>query len=790
MKLQFLVVFTLALLLSACSAPVPKPVAVQDTGKEISYLKDVKPILDKRCVTCHSCYNSPCQAKMSSFEGVDRGASKLLVYDALRFRAVDPTRLFIDAKDTKGWRKKEFYSVTQGFDSNTTHNDSIMMHLLYDKKMNPEVIGRYSPEHDDLICPRDKKELGEYLSSKPNHGMPYGLPALEENEYQTLAQWLHRGAYGPSKEEQILLKKPSEKAAFEIKKWETFLNKTDTKHRVTARYLYEHLYLGHIYFDEKNREFFELVRSYTPPGYPIEVIPTVRPLDDPLVKHFYYRISKIHSTIVHKTHMTIKFDDTVLARYKELFIDIKWMSEPTLLDYNSTISANPLVAFNQIPAASRYQFLLDNSHYIIMNFIRGPVCRGQMALNVIHDHFWIMFKDPAFDVTVIHPELLNEQAANLKLPIESVDKTLFKAFSDDAKDAYAAYYDAKFILIKKDFPNGMPIESIWKGNKATDTPLLTIYRHFDSASVHKGVLGEKPRTMWVINFAQLEKIYYTLVAGYNVFGNLSHQTRIRRYTDFLRLEGELNFMEYMPTSQRVELLKSWYIQDEGVKKLPSLEALFTPTAIEYSSDVPMEEFISQVVEHHILKSTNIHFDHINYIRKGDEPPTMPKEFHTYEDYKVGARSVTQAGSGFIKHMTDKQANNIYVRVNMPDGTFRVSNVVINRWHDNVNSLFNGDSVLNSNKDTMDILHVQTGSYPNGFAVIDFENLDKFLHLMKYMTGTKEDIQEMKKYFISRSDKRFWEIFDWFQNYVDEEDYINGGLLDLNRYAREPWEMKE
>jgi len=58
--------------------------------------------------------------------------------------------------------------------------------------------------------------------------------------------------------------------------------------------------------------------------------------------------------------------------------------------------------------------------------------------------------------------------------------------------------------------------------------------------------------------------------------------------------------------------------------------------------------------------------------------------------------------------------------------------------------------------------------------------------MKYMTNSKEDIKRLKKYFISRSDTQFWEIFDWFQNHVENEDYIKGGLLDLNRYAREAW----
>ena len=775
----------------ACSAPIPKAVKVEAGTKKIDYLRDVKPILDKRCVVCHSCYNSPCQAKLSSFDGVDRGASKLLVYDATRFSAVAPTRLFVDAKTTQAWRSKGFYSLTYSSDSNTTHNDSIMMHLLYDKKQRPEIIGNYSPETDKLICPRNKEELGEYFEEKPNHGMPYGLPAISDKEYTTLAHWLQQGAKGPTPKQELALETPSPTAAKEIKKFETFLNASDIKHKVTARYLYEHLYLGHIYFDKSDKEFYQLVRSYTPPGYPVEVIPTLRVFDSTGVNNFYYRLMKIRSTIVHKTHMTFKFDDEVLARFNELFIKPKWVTEPTLIPYSNEVGANPLMAFKQIPAVSRYQFLLDNVHYIIMNFIRGPVCRGQMALNVIHDHFWVMFKDPKYDITVTQPQFLQKEAKNLELPIGNVNKTLFKAFSDDYKERYANYFKDKEILENKIYSKGLPLESIWKGNRASDTPLLTIYRHFDSASVHKGVLGEEPRTMWVIDFAQLEKIYYTLVAGYNVFGNLSHQTRIRRYMDFLRMEGEINFIKYLPSGKRFDEIKTWYVgDDDAIERLSQLKSMTTPSDIHYKTDIYKSELIDKVVNHHILKSTNIKFDYMNYIKPGDPAPKMPKEFHTVADIVEGARSLTQPGTGFIKYMTDHQANNIFLRIDMPSGKHRLSHLIINRWHNNVNSLFNGEDVLNPSKNTMDIIKQAIGSYPNAFVVVKLEELGDFITLLKTMTGKPQEYKQLQKYFISRSDKDFWKYYDWFQSHEYENDPVNAGLLDLNRYARVPWDANK
>ncbi len=786
MKLSYyLIISTVTLLFSACGAPELAPVAVTPSNHSVNYLKDVKPILDKRCVSCHSCYNSPCQAKFSAYEGVDRGGSKLLVYDALRLSAAEPTRLFIDAQTTPEWRKKEFYSLTKSDDSNMTHNDSIMMHMLHDKKKNPQIIGNYAPEGDKLVCPRDKEEMNEYVEDKPNHGMPYGLPQIQESEYTTLTQWLQQGAKGPTTQEQKMLKQPSAIAQVEIQKWEKFLNQQDAKHKMTARYLYEHLYLAHWNFKASPSEYFEIVRSKTPAPEPVDLVVTLRAYDDPKVDTFYYRLVKMHATPVHKTHMVVEFDDAKLARIKEQFIDTKWMQEPHVMSYDSKVSSQPFIAFEQIPAASRYQFLLDNSHYIIMTFIRGPVCRGQMALNVIHDHFWILFQDPKHDLTVLKPEFLQAQEKNLVMPIETNNLSVWNTFSDDYKDAFERYFAAKEKLYEKEMPNGVALENIWKGEKPSDAPMLTIYRHYDSASVHKGAVGELPKTMWVIDFSQLERIYYLLVAGYDVYGNISHQTNIRRYFDYIRMEGEENYLTFLPKEHRMEYFKSWYIGIDDVQELNSLEISNIETKVKYKTNHPRGEFIEQVVNNHLLKSTGIEFDDINYYSEGQTPPLMPKSFTIREELKTGFRALTKPGTGFIKHVTDNGVNVMHIRIKMEDGSDIVGSIVVNRWHDNVNSMFNGEQAA-PQKDTIDFVKYSVGSYPNMFVVVDYKDLPDFFDLVQNYDRSEKYNNKIRKYFISRSNKDFWKTFDWFQNNFNESDPLNAGLYDLNRYFSKPF----
>ena len=754
-------------------------------GKKVDFLDDVKPILDKRCVSCHSCYNSPCQAKYSSFEGLDRGASKEMVYDSTRLFAADPSRLFIDAQSTKEWREKDFYSVTQTLNPLSVENDSIMGQMLTDKMLNPEYVAQYDSENDTQICPRNQDEMQEYRKKKSKHGMPYGFPALQKKEYKTLMSWLDQGSRGPTQTQQNKLTNPSNKALKEMQKWERFLNKPDTKHAMTARYLYEHFFLAHINFKAAPKEFYELVRSRTAAPHDIDIIPTLRPFDDPETKKFYYRFRRIHSTIVHKTHMVIEFDDKELARVKELFIQPKWLEKPHRVGYDADLSTNPFLSFAQIPVRSRYQFLLDHSHYIVMTFIRGPVCRGQIALNVINDHFWVMFQDPDYDLSVQTPEFLLKQADNLRMPIKNTTMAILETFSDAYRKKYAHYFDAKQTLYDKAYPKGLGLEGIWKGNTAKDAPLLTIYRHFDSASVHRGVVGKLPKTMWVIDYPQFERIYYSLVAGYDVYGNVSHQTNVRRYMDFLRMEGEANFLSYMPDHARMDMFKSWYIGDKEVQRQKKY-GMHRETAVNYQTSYYKNEFIEKVVDGHILKSTGIKFDNMNYYRENQHPPKMPKTFRTHADFKQGARSLTAPGTGFLKYVTDHGINLLHLRIDLPNGSRKVSTMVINRWHDNVNSLFGEEKKLNSSKDTIDIIPGSLGSYPNMFGIIHYKNLPDFFDLITNFDGSEKDIKRFKKHFVSRADKKFWTTFDWFQNHFNKADPLQAGLYDLNRYYRKVW----
>ncbi len=499
-------------------APAVAPLPEVALAHDVSWAHDVKPVLDRRCVVCHACYDAPCQVELTTFDGADRGATKKPVYAGDRLKAMEPTRMFVDAKSTAEWRERDFYSVLRPSDP-TAASASLMRRMLALGRAHPLPPAERLPEGVELgldrtlYCPRDG-EFEAYANAFPNGGMPYAMAPLADSEYGALVSWLTAGAKPPLAKGSVT----PDAAKTSVAKWEAFLNGDSAKERVMSRYLYEHLFLAHLHFlnspsapdsaGSSSGEYFRLVRSRTAPGQPIDEIATVRPFDSPGDAPLYYRLRHVDSILVHKTHMVYALDDARLARYRELFLEPRWSSE-AVPSYDAMESANPFAIFEGMPARGRYQFLLDDAYYFIMTFIKGPVCRGQIALNVIDDQFFVAFLDPDSDASIDDPAYLARAKEWLKLPAENRSKyTLgslwLKYFVD-----WRRYTDFRAEVYRKRDPQkrGPSLDDLWDGDAKNDNAMLTVFRHFDSATVVKGWVGDIPKTAWVVDYPILERIY-------------------------------------------------------------------------------------------------------------------------------------------------------------------------------------------------------------------------------------------------------------------------------------------
>lgn len=732
------------------------------------FLDEVKPIIDKRCVVCHACYDAPCQLKMSSVEGIDRGASKEKIYQGTRLTASKPTRLFEDAQLTQEWRDSGFHPVLNERVQNPTANlDAGLVARLLSQKENHPLPQQVQLEGFDFSTDRDQQcptieEYAQYEQDYPTWGMPYGMPNLEASDYKTLMAWLENGAI---MNEHIPLSMDEQS---KIAQYEALLNNSSRKSQLTARYLYEHLFLFHLYFSElsSHPRFFTLVRSETPPGEPVKRIATRRPYDDPNVDRVYYRLIPEQGTIVDKTHMPYALNSDRIGKWKEWFIDADYDVEQ-LPSYHVEVAANPMTSFHSLPVIARFNFLVDNAQNTIMAFIKGPVCRGQLALNVINDRFWVFFVDPQKANLPEINDFYYSQEQNLKLPGELESNTLPLTNWVTYARQQARYLDGKSEFTNQWFKGADYLNTsiLWNGEQRNPNAALTVFRHFDSASVVQGLVGDKPKTAWVLDYALLERIHYLLVAGFDVYGNFGHQLITRMYMDFLRLEGESNFLTLLPKDVRHQEQSSWY-QNQSAQLSDFLQRNIRPFEQEssetYKTDDPKSELYDKIVNH-LKPVLNDRYDIV------DTGFTSSNEAQLQSIDKI-------KGAGLLP------LPQITMLVITSDGgDDQLFTLLRNNAHQNISSLFDEKSNRDPKHDSLTLVRGVIGSYPAAFWSLEESQIPELVKRLKNLKSEQDYIKLLDRFAIRRSSDKFWPFSDRVHAWYKQNQPTEYGLLDYNRF---------
>lgn len=736
-------------------------------AEALSYQRDIQPIFTAKCVACHACYDSPCQLNLGSGEGASRGAHKSPVYDGGRVRAQDPTRLFFDADDDQQWRRKGFNSVIEAQGGQA----ALMASMLELGRSQPLEANVRLPAELDVGIGRDNscplpEEFEGYARRNAHGGMPFAVTGLSDDEYRRLQQWLEQGAPVDHK-----LPVPTASEARQIDQWERLLNTPGARGSLVGRWLYEHLFIAHLYFEGSNGgQFYQLVRSRTPSGEPVDPIATRRPNDDPGTR-FSYRLRPITDVIVHKTHITYPLSAAKLARVQSLFFDGDWVVD-AVPGYGANHRANPFKTFQAIPAQVRYQFMLDNAEYFVRTFIRGPVCRGQIATDVIRDNFWVFFQDPQHDLYLTDRHYREQTTPLLAMPgqfDEMGDLLAFWQTYRVKRNQYEQLRTQAYANKPADWAH------IWTGN---DNALLSIFRQHDSASVRKGLIGEIPQTLWWMDYPLLERTYYQLVVNFDVFGNVSHQGQTRLYFDLIRNGAELNFLRLLPATSRQAILDGWY-EKGGLLKLwlayTSIDSA-TPTMLTLDKGDPKRVFARAMLARYA--GLNATPDPIN--RCLDNRCYRPEQPFALQRAEQGLSRLTNRMAGdlpAIQYLPEATM----LRVEYDHGHREIYSLLRNRAHSNVAFMY-GESLRWLPKlDTLTAFPGILSSYPNFLFSLPAAEVPAFVAALEHVKESRDFERVVERWGIRRSHPDFWRYFNDLTRYLEERDPMEAGVLDMNRY---------
>lgn len=733
----------------------------------IGYRAEVQPILERRCVVCHGCYDAPCQIKLGAWEGIARGASSETVYDSGRLREARLSRLFVDAQLPSQWREKGFFPVLNERSPTPEANlaASVLSRSLALKQRHPLPAGAVLGAPFDFSldrsssCPRIE-QFDAYERKVPLAGMPYGLPGLNAREMSTVTRWL---AAGSPFEGELPLSVTQQQ---QLQAWEAFLNGPSAKERLMSRYLYEHLFLGHLYFEaDASHRSFRIVRSGTPPGQGVKLIATRRPYDDPGVQRVYYRIEPERETILAKTHMPYALSASRMDKYRRWFLTPAY-AVSALPSYAVAVSSNPFVAFRDIPPDSRYRFMLDEAQFFIMNFIKGPVCRGQVAVDVIQDRFWVYFIDPRASAEELKIDALLRQSDRLRLPTEQgSDSGVLGPWLEYAR-VEREYLQAKSQLLQQALGSGkdwIDLSLIWDGEGSNRNAALTVFRHFDSASVVQGMVGDAPKTAWVIGYPLFERIYYLLVAGYDVYGNIGHQLNSRLYMDFMRMEGEFNFLTLLPQGLRQPTAEYWYqgAPDEARKYVYGQYANpNAPSIIDYRTDDPQRELYG--------------------LLRGRLAPVLDPRFDlsTVGDARLRAdlQSLATARGASLAWLPEMAI----VRVEGRSGAPRYFTLLRNTAHANVTHLLREKDELLPADNSLTLVPGFIGAYPNAIYSVPERELPAFEAAIRSLASESDYRKLADRFAIRRTFAAFWATSDALHDAYQALVPLEAGLFDYSR----------
>jgi hypothetical protein len=715
-------------------------------------------VFETRCVVCHGCYDAPCQLKLTAFEGIDRGGTNKEVYEGDRLTETEPTRLFVDAHDTPAWRGKGFHAVLP----EGTHADaraSVLLRMLDLKRSHP-LLPDTDIEKDFTLdlgrkqtCP-DAEHFDAYARAHPLWGMPYALPALDPVEHRVLVEWVEAGA--PHGDAAPL----ANDLAASVQEWETFLNGDSLKAQLAARYIYEHLFLGTLYFKGLDEQtFFRLVRSRTPVG-PVDEIATRRPYEDPQTRRVYYRLVRREERPLAKTQMPYALAPERLARYRQLFIEPDYVVD-RLPTYEPAVASNPFRAFAAIPVKSRYRFMLDEAEFTMMGFIKGPVCRGQVALNVIQERFWVGFVDPDAPWIADEASLLASEASDLALPAQGGSNAAPTEWLGYGR-AHDRYVQKKNALLEQaaQRKGALSLSVLWSGDGKNPNAALTVFRHFDSATVTQGLVGGPPKTAWIIDYSIFERIHYLLVAGFDVFGNVTHQVTTRLYMDFLRMESEANFLALLPASRRRELTDAWYrgLGAEGKARVDSeLTSLRAEPGIPYRTARPEQELDA------MWQARLGPLAASGYALDGVDPGLRPALERLAKVTGPAASALPE-----IAFVTVRSGQEAYFTI-LRDSA-----------HTNVSHLFDESARRVTTEDSLAVVRGFLGAYPNALFEVSRGDLDAFVDAVARLDGEPSARALRRRFGVLRASDRFWSHSDRIQEAYRRQSPVESGLFDYNR----------
>jgi hypothetical protein len=254
------------------------------------------------------------------------------------------------------------------------------------------------------------------------------------------------------------------------------------------------------------------------------------------------------------------------------------------------------------------------------------------------------------------------------------------------------------------------------------------------------------------------------VADYDVYGNIGHQLNSRLYMDFLRMEGEFNFLVFLPEAQRKVVRDSWYRGDslstrEQVYGDPA--RLDAETGIRYRTADPKTELLGLLRER--------------------MTPLAPAQFADLgRENDAALRAQLQRLAAVRGASLQWIPESSMLAVEAPGRPTRWFSLLRDTGHSSVSYLLREKAALRPEEDALTVVPGVLGSYPNAFYRVAAQDLPAFTEAMSRLGSAQDYGAFSARFAVRRTDPGFWAFSDALHTAYAREQPLAAGILDYNR----------
>jgi hypothetical protein len=262
----------------------------------------------------------------------------------------------------------------------------------------------------------------------------------------------------------------------------------------------------------------------------------------------------------------------------------------------------------------------------------------------------------------------------------------------------------------------------------------------------------------------LERIYYLLVAGFDVYGSLGHQLNTRLYMDFLRMEGESNFLSLLPVASRKPIVDFWYrgAKDDVKEYLFGDHFDYLAEAdIRFRTNNPQQE-LYDLLAAHIGKNVSQDFSLQQVV------------IRKIRQYIARLQKVNGAGLSEFPEVS-------ILRVDAAAGKWRYFTILHNKSYSNISQLLDNAERRRPAEDNLTVVPGIIGAYPNAFFRTTTASLGTFVDQVAGMQGEAGYIALLNDFGVRRTSPDFWAFSDALQRDYVQQEPVTGAILDYNRF---------